>query len=53
MYPHSTVLPRVQQYRERSPNPYLGMKEEGKSDDELYENEPTIWAGNLEGSVYI
>jgi hypothetical protein len=29
------------------------MKEEGKSDDELYENEPTIWAGNLEGCIYI
>jgi hypothetical protein len=29
------------------------MEEEGKCDDELYENEPTIWAGKLEGSVYI
>jgi hypothetical protein len=29
------------------------MKEEGKSDDELYKNEPTAWAGNLEGSLYI
>ena len=53
MYPHSMVQPRVLQYRERSPNPYVGMKEEGKSDDGLYNNEPTTWAGNLEGSVYI
>jgi hypothetical protein len=37
MYPHSTVQPSVQQYRERSPNPYVGMGEERDSDGELYE----------------
>ena len=29
------------------------MKEEGKSDEELYENEPTILAGNQEEPLYI
>jgi len=48
VYPQSTVQPIVQQYRERSPNPYVGMKEEGASGKELYRNEPTIMAGNLE-----
>ena len=42
MYIHSTVQPTVQQYRERSPNPYVGMKEDGDSDEELYKNEPMI-----------
>ena len=53
MYPHSTVQPTVQQYRERSPIPYVEMKEEGKSDEELYRNELIIWAGNRENSLYI
>lgn len=53
MYPHSTVQPTVQQYRERSPTPYVEMKEEGKSDEELYRNEPIIWAGNRENLIYI
>lgn len=53
MYPHSTVQPTVQQYRERSPTPYVEMKEEGKSDEELYRNEPIIWPGNRENSTYI
>jgi len=53
MYPHSTVQPIVQQYRERSPTPYVGMKEERERDEELYRNEPTIWAGNRENSFYI
>jgi hypothetical protein len=52
VYPHSTVQPTVQQYRERSPNPYVGMKEEGEGNTELYRNEPTILAGNLEDCVY-
>jgi hypothetical protein len=51
VYPHSTVQPTVQQYRERSPSPYVRMKEEGESDKELYNNEPTIWAGNREDSL--
>ena len=29
------------------------MKEEGESDEELYKNEPTIWAGNREDSISI
>ena len=49
MYPHSTVQPIVQQYRERSPNPYVGMKEKGETDKEPYDNEQTILAGNLRG----
>ncbi len=53
MYPHSTVQPTVQQYRERSPTPYVEVKEEGKSDKELYRNEPTLWAGNRENVIYI
>jgi hypothetical protein len=53
MYPHSTVQPTVQQYRKRSPTPYVKMKEEEKSDEELYGNEPIIWAGNRENSIYI
>ena len=53
MYPHSTVQPTVQQYRERSPTPYVEMKEEGKSDEELYRNELIIWAGNRENVIYI
>jgi len=28
----------VQQYRERSPNPYVGMKEKGETTMELYDN---------------
>ena len=53
MDPHNTVQPTVQQYRERSPNPYVGMKEEREDDKELYNNEPTILAGNLEDCFYI
>ena len=53
MYPHSTVQPIVQQYRERSPNHYVGMKEKGETDKEPYDNEPTILAGNLEDCIYI
>jgi hypothetical protein len=51
--PHSTVQPKVPQYRTRSPNPYVGMKEKGETDKELYDNEPTILAGNREDYVYI
>ena len=29
------------------------MKEEGKSDEKLYENEPIIWVGNRENAIYI
>jgi hypothetical protein len=29
------------------------MKEKGETDKELYDNEPTILAGNLEDSIYI
>jgi hypothetical protein len=49
--PHSTVQPKVPQYRQRSPNPYVGMKEKGETDKELYDNEPTILAGNLEDCI--
>jgi hypothetical protein len=50
---HSTVQPIVPQYRERSPNPYVGMKEKGEADKELYDIEPTILAGNREDCLYI
>lgn len=53
MYPHSTVQPIVQQYRERSPNPYVGMKEKGENNKEFYDNEPIILAGNSENCIYI
>ena len=53
MYPHSTIQPIVQQYRERSPNPYVGMKEKGETDKELYDNEPPITTGNLEDCIYL
>lgn len=53
MYPHGTVQPTVQQYRESSPTPYVEMKEEGRSDEALYRNEPIIWAGNRGNSIYI
>lgn len=48
MCPHSTVQTIVPQYRERSANPYVGMKEKGEADKELYALEPTILAGNRE-----
>jgi hypothetical protein len=51
--PHSTVQPIVPQYRERSPNPYVGMKQKGETDKDLYDNEPTILAGNREACIYI
>ena len=53
MYTHSTVQPIIQQYRERSPNPYVGMKEKGETDKELFDNEPTIVAGSPEVCIYI
>ena len=53
MCPHSTVQPKVPQYRKGSPNPYVGMKEKGETDKELYDNEPTILAGNREDCIYI
>ena len=53
MYPHSTVQRVVQQYRERSPNPYVGVKEEGESGKELYRNDPISMDGNLKVWVYI
>ena len=53
MCPHSTVQPIVPQYRERSPNPYVGMKQKGETDKDLYDNEPTILAGNREACIYI
>ena len=45
MYPHSTVQLIVRQYRERSPDPYVGMKEKGETDKEPHDNEPTILLG--------
>ncbi len=42
MYPHSTVQLIVRQYRERRPDPYVGMKEKGETDKEPYDNEPII-----------
>ena len=42
MYPNSTVQLIVRQYRERRPDPYVGMKEKGETDKEPYDNEPTI-----------
>ncbi len=47
MYPHSTFQQMVQQYRERSPNPYVGVKEEGEFGKELYGNDPISMDGNL------
>lgn len=44
MSPHSTAQLLVQQYRERSPSPYVGMKEKSKIIKKLYENEPPIFA---------
>jgi hypothetical protein len=46
--PHSKVQPTVQQYRERSPNPYVGMKEKGETDKETVRQRTNL-AGNLQG----
>lgn len=43
----------VQQYPERSPNPYLWMKGSGEPDKEPFNNEPALLAGNLEDSHYV
>ena len=53
MCSHSTVQPKVPQYRKRSPNPYLGMKGKEETVKKLYDNEPTILAGNREDYIYI
>jgi len=53
MCPHSTTQPIVPQYRERSPNSYVGMKEKGETEKELYDNKPTIMAGNRKDCIYI
>jgi len=45
VYPHSTVQLIVRQYQERSPDPYVGMKEKGETDKEPHDNEPTILLG--------
>jgi len=42
MYPHNTVQPVVQQYRERSPTPYICIKKEGNSEEELYRKEQML-----------
>jgi len=51
--PHSTTRPIVQQSPVRSPNPYLWMKGKGVIDKEPFNNEPAIFAGNLEDSIYV
>jgi hypothetical protein len=52
VYPHSTVQPRVLQYRQRSPCPYFRVKEEGEIDKKPPDNKLTTLAGNLAG-LYI
>jgi hypothetical protein len=50
VFPHSTAQLVVQQYRERSPTPLLGMKGRSEAAKKLYDNELSILAGTLIGS---
>jgi hypothetical protein len=45
MCPHSTVQPRVLQYRKCSPDPHFRMKGKAETNKELFDNEPTILLG--------
>jgi len=53
MYPHSTVQPIVPQYRERSPNPYVGMKAQEETDKKPCDTKLTNLAGILIADAYI
>jgi hypothetical protein len=44
---HSTAQLLVQQYRERSPSPYVGMKEKSEIIRKLYENELPIFDAGI------
>ena len=51
MFPQSTAQLLAQQYRERIPSPYVGMKGERHIDKKLHENEQTIFAVGVLGAL--